>query len=151
MIFRRATPQDTAALRAMMTGSNGYERPEARAMIVAYAGGWTVPGGGHEVWVAEEGGAIRGFYALIPHGPRNQGDQELDLFFTANDAQGTGLGRRLFDHMAGQARALGASRVVISSNPEAAGFYRRMGATDIGVSPPGDGISWERPKLALVL
>jgi hypothetical protein len=41
--------------------------------------------------------------------------------------------------------------VVISSNPEAAGFYRRMGAVDIGVSPPGDGISWERPKLALSL
>jgi len=145
--IRRALPGDTDVLRALMADSNGYERPEARAMIVAFAAGWSVPEQGHEVWVAEEGRAIRGFYALIPHGA----DQELDLFFTANDAQGTGLGRRLFDHMADRARALGAAHVIISSNPEAAGFYRRMGAVDIGVSPPGEEITWERPKLKLSL
>jgi GNAT superfamily N-acetyltransferase len=131
----------------MMAGSNGYERPEARAMIVAFAAGWSVPEGTHEVWVAEAGDAVAGFHALIPHGP----DQELDLFFTSNEAQGTGLGRRLFAHMAQRARALGAARVVISSNPEAAGFYRRMGAVEVGISPAGDGISWERPKLELRL
>ncbi len=147
MIVRRALPADTAALRTLMATSNGYVRAEARAMIVAFAAGWSVPDADHEVWIAEEAGAVRGFYALIPH----ETDQELDLFFTANDAQGTGLGRRLFEHMAGQARAQGAARVVISSNPEAAGFYRRMGAIDIGVSPPGEGITWERPKLQLSL
>lgn len=147
MIIRPAIPADTPVLRAMMAGSNGYERPEARAMIVAFAGGWSVSQSGHEVWVAEAGDAVVGFYALIPHGP----DQELDLFFTGNEAQGTGLGRRLFAHMADRARALGAVLVVISSNPEAAGFYRRMGAVEVGVSPPGDGISWERPKFALDL
>lgn len=147
-MIRRATPGDTLALRALMTLSNGYERPAARAMIVAFAAGWSVPDTAHEVWLAEEGGlAAAGFYALIPKGV----DQELDLFFTDNAAQGTGLGRRLFDHMAERARALGAGRVVISSNPEAAGFYRRMGAVDIGVTAPGDGIAWERPKLALPL
>lgn len=146
-MIRRAVPADTPVLRAMMAGSNGYERPEARAMIVAFAGGWSVPEAGHEIWVAEEGAAIAGFYALIPHGA----DQELDLFFTGNETQGKGLGRRLFEPMAQRARALGAGRVVISSNPEAAGFYRRMGTVDIGVSPPGDGISWERPKFELGL
>ena len=146
-MIRRAVPQDTPTLRAMMTGSNGYERPAARAMIVAFAAGWSVPDSEHEVWLAEDGGAVAGFYALIPHGA----DQELDLFFTGNATQGTGLGRRLFGHMADRARALGAARVVISSNPEAAGFYRRMGAVEVGVSPPGDGISWERPKLELRL
>lgn len=131
-----------------MSDSNGYERQAARAMITAFAAGWSVPEGGHEVWLEEEAdGAIAGFFALIPHGQ----DLELDLFFTANGAQGTGVGRRLFAAMAGRARALGAGRVVISSNPEAAGFYRRMGAVDIGVTPPGDGIAWERPKLALAL
>lgn len=147
MIVRRAVPADTAALRALMATSNGYARPEARAMIVRYAETWSVPDGAHEVWLAEEGGAVVGFFALIPHGA----DQELDLFFTANDAQGSGLGRRLFEVMAERARALGAAWVVISSNPEAAGFYRRMGAVDVGVTPPGDGIAWERPKLKLRL
>lgn len=147
MRIRRAVPADTPVLRAMMAGSNGYARPAARAMIVAFAAGWSVPDSEHEVWLAEEGGVIVGFYALIPHGA----DQELDLFFTGNATQGTGLGRRLFDHMADRARALAARRVVISSNPEAAGFYRRMGAVEVGVSPPGDGISWERPKFELRL
>ena len=147
MTLRRASPADTAALRALMATSNGYERPAARAMIVAFAETWSVPAGSHEVWLAEERGAVVGFYALIPHGD----DLELDLFFTANEAQGTGVGRRLFEAMAARARALGASCVVISSNPEAAGFYRRMGAVDVGVTPPGDGIDWERPKLKLPL
>ena len=147
MIVRRASPADTAALRALMATSNGYDRPEARAMIVGFAESWSVPDGPHEVWLAEAGGAVVGFYTLLPHAA----DQELDLFFTANTAQGTGLGRRLFAHMAERARALGASSVVISSNPEAAGFYRRMGAVDVGVTPPGDGIAWERPKLKLSL
>jgi GNAT superfamily N-acetyltransferase len=145
--FRRAAPADTPVLRAMMATSNGYERPQPRAMIVAFAAGWSVPEGGHEIWLLEAGGEVAGFYALIPH----DADQELDLFFTANETQGTGLGRRLFEHMAERARALGAARVVISSNPEAAGFYRRMGAVDVGVTPPGDGIRWDRPKLTLVL
>jgi len=144
--LRRALPADTAALRALMATSNGYERPAARAMIVAFASGWSVPDGAHEVWVVEDGAAV-GFFALIPHGA----DQELDLFFTANAAQGTGVGRRLFQAMAGRARALGAACVVISSNPEAAGFYRRMGAVDVGVTPPGDGIGWARPTLKLGL
>ena len=147
MSLRRASPADTAALRALMATSNGYERPEARAMIVAFAGGWSVPDAAHEVWLVEADGAIVGFFALIPHGS----DQELDLFFTGNDAQGNGLGRRLFAHMTERARALGATCVVISSNPEAAGFYRHMGAVDVGVTPPGDGIGWERPKLKLRL
>ncbi len=147
MSFRRATPADTDLLRAMMATSNGYERPAARAMIVAFAGGWSVPDDAHEVWIADEGGEARGFYALIPHAD----GLELDLFFTADAAQGTGLGRRLFSHMADRARVLGIAKVMISSNPEAAGFYRRMGAVDVGVTPPGDGIDWERPKLMLTL
>ena len=147
MILRRASPADTAALRTLMATSNGYNRPAARAMIVAFAQTWSVPDGPHEVWLAEEAGVIAGFYALIPHGP----DRELDLFFTANNAQGTGLGRRLFEAMAARAKAQGVACVVISSNPEAAGFYRRMGAVDVGVTPPGDGIAWERPKLKLSL
>ena len=144
-MIRRAVPEDTPALRAMMASSNGYQRPAARAMIFGFAAGWSVPDADHEIWLAQTVHGVAGFYTLIPHGD----DQELDLFFTANDSQGTGLGRRLFDHMAERARALGAAKVVISSNPEATGFYRKMGAVEVGVSPPEAGISWDRPKFEL--
>lgn len=146
-MIRRARPEDRAALAALVLDSNGYEAPAARAMIAAFVPRWAFTEA-DEVWLDEEAGEMLGFHQLIPHGPETL---ELDLFFTANAAQGKGVGRRLFDHMAQRARALGATAVVISSNPKAAEFYRRMGAIDIGVSPPVDEITWERPKLRLDL
>lgn len=146
-MIRRAKPDDRAALVRLMEESNGYEAPAARAMIAEFTARWTFTEA-DEVWLAEETGKALGFHQLIPHGPDTL---ELDLFFTANAAQGKGVGRRLFEHMAERARALGATSVVISSNPKAADFYRRMGAVDIGVSPPVGAISWERPKLRLDL
>jgi GNAT superfamily N-acetyltransferase len=146
-MIRKATPDDRAALVALMLESNGYEVPAARAMIAAFIPRWTFTEG-DEVWLAEEAGDVMGFYQLIPHGPDTL---ELDLFFTANAAQGKGVGRRLFEPMAERARALGATSVVISSNPQAADFYRRMGAVDAGVSPPVGEITWERPKFRLGL
>jgi GNAT superfamily N-acetyltransferase len=146
-MIRRARPEDRAALAALMLDSNGYEAPAARAMIAAFMPRWAFTEA-DEVWLDEEAGEMLGFHQLIPHGPETL---ELDLFFTANAAQGKGVGRRLFDHMAQRARALGATAVVISSNPKAAEFYRRMGAIDIGVSPPVDEITWERPKFRLDL
>ncbi len=146
-MIRRARPDDRAALVALMLDSNGYEAPAARAMIAAFVLRWTFTGA-DEVWLDEDAGEVLGFHQLIPHGPDTL---ELDLFFTANAAQGRGVGRRLFDHMAQRARALDATEVVISSNPQAADFYRRMGAVDVGVSPPVDEITWERPKFRLDL
>jgi GNAT superfamily N-acetyltransferase len=146
-MIRRARPEDRAALVALMEASNGYEAPAAKAMIAAFIPRWTFAET-DEVWLDEEAGEVMGFHQLIPYdGPV----LELDLFFTANAAQGKGVGRRLFDHMAERARALGATAVVISSNPHAAEFYRRMGAVDVGVSPPVGEITWERPKLRLDL
>ena len=146
-MIRRARPDDRAALVALMMASNGYEAPAARAMIAAFTAGWTFAET-DEVWLDEEDGALMGFHQLIPH---DGAVWELDLFFTANAAQGKGVGRRLFEQMAQRARALGATAVVISSNPQSAEFYRRMGAVDVGVSPPVGEISWERPKLRLTL
>jgi GNAT superfamily N-acetyltransferase len=146
-MIRRARPEDRAALVALMLDSNGYEAPAAKAMIAEFVPRWTFTEA-DEVWLDEEDGTVMGFHQLIPHEP---GSLELDLFFTANAAQGRGVGRRLFDHMAGRARALGATSVVISSNPQAGDFYRRMGAVDIGVSPPDGAITWERPKFRLDL
>jgi GNAT superfamily N-acetyltransferase len=141
-MIRRARPEDRAALVALMEESNGYEAPAARAMIAEFVPRWRFTEA-DEVWLDEEDGEVLGFHQLIPH---SEGVLELDLFFTANAAQGRGVGRRLFDHMAERATALGAGSVVISSNPQAADFYRRMGSVDIGVSPPVGAITWERPK-----
>ncbi|MBC6980848.1 GNAT family N-acetyltransferase [Caulobacter sp. 17J80-11] len=144
-MIRPVRSEDVPALRRMMAGSNGYAEGPPRDMIVRYAATWAPEG---KTFVLEDEAGLAGFYELIGWGER---DCELEAFFTADDRQGRGVGRVLFDHMAGQARAAGAKAVLICSNPGAAEFYRRMGARDAGVKPPSDAITWERPKLVLTL
>jgi GNAT superfamily N-acetyltransferase len=146
LTLRRANPADTGALRAMMRESNGYPTPEGRTMIGRFADGWAVPEADHEIWLLETvGGPPQGFYQLIGEG------LELDLFFTDNAAQGRGVGGRLYSHMKQRAQQLGVAQVSISSNPAAADFYRRQGAVETGVTPPGKGIAWTRPRFIVPL
>jgi GNAT superfamily N-acetyltransferase len=142
-LIRRAAEADLPVLRAMMAGSNGYERPEELAMIQTFARDWWFAAD-DEVWMLEDGS---GFYALI-HGADGW---ELDLFFTANDRQRQGVGKRLFEHMRDRARALSAACVLIKSNPRAADFYRRMGAADAGFDAPSAEIPWLRPKFTVAI
>jgi GNAT superfamily N-acetyltransferase len=94
--------------------------------------------------VAEQDGAVLGFYSLI-----TQGEPELDLMFVADAAQGTGLGERLFRDMAAEAAARGIDAVKIVSNPPALGFYERMGAVQVGTKQPLGRVTWTQPILYL--
>jgi GNAT superfamily N-acetyltransferase len=145
VIFRPATQADTEALRAVMAGSNGYAEPAARAMILAYAATWTPD---EDVWVVQDARGLCGFHHLVAMDAQTL---DLDLFFTADDRQGEGIGRRLFTHMIERARERGARKIVIVSNPQAANFYRKMGAVDDGIAPAGTFVGWERPRLLLHL
>jgi GNAT superfamily N-acetyltransferase len=140
--FRRAARSDAPALTALMHASSAYAGEYAR-ILQGYA---VTPAQLRRdlVYVAEAGGSPAGFYGLT------LGDEpELDLMFVADGMQGTGLGRRLFEHMRAQAAARGIASVRIVSHPPAAGFYRRMGAVDIGTAPASGKATWERPVLSL--
>ena len=63
----------------------------------------------------------------------------------------TGAGRILFDWATETARAQGAQRMTIEADPDAAPFYRRMGARDIGTAPSGSIPGRELPLLELAL
>ena len=82
----------------------------------------------NHVYVAEEDGEIRGFYALCLTGPK----AELEHMWVKPDCIGTGVGKELFLDAMERAAALDVSDVEITSDPNAAGFYRRMGAEQIG-------------------
>jgi len=99
-----------------------------------------------QVFLAEAGGDILGFYSLIV-----EGEPELDLMFVADAAQGAGLGKILFDHMRETARTHAATSVLIVSHPPSVGFYERMGAVRDGVKPPFGRVTWERPILRLAM
>jgi GNAT superfamily N-acetyltransferase len=65
----------------------------------------------------------------------NPDDLELQLLFIDPAAMGLGVGRALFEAARARLVAAGARRLLILSDPNATGFYQRMGATLIGDAP----------------
>jgi GNAT superfamily N-acetyltransferase len=83
---------------------------------------------GNEVFVAESEGNLLGFYALIIRKEK----AELDHMWVAPAHIGTGVGKELFLHAMQRAAGENISEVEILSDPNAEGFYRKMGAHRIG-------------------
>lgn len=77
------------------------------------------------VYVAEERGVPIGWAALIPRGEVGW----LEDLWVEPAWIGRGVGRQLFEHVADRARELGARRLEWEAEPNAKGFYERMGAT----------------------
>jgi GNAT superfamily N-acetyltransferase len=100
----------------------------------------------NHVYVAEENGQIQGFYALIVTGNK----AELDHMWVTPACIGTGIGKALFLDAMERAAALKVNAVEISADPNAAGFYRRMGATDVGETDASfDGVTRKLPRLKI--
>jgi N-acetylglutamate synthase-like GNAT family acetyltransferase len=78
----------------------------------------------NQVYVAEGEGELLGFYALIIRKDK----AELDHLWVAPAHIGTGIGKELFLHAMQNAARRNVSAVEILSDPNAEGFYRKMGA-----------------------
>jgi GNAT superfamily N-acetyltransferase len=128
----RAKPEDAEALTQIAHAAKchwGYPeswieswcniltmRPEFIAANVAYC-------------AMEEGRAV-GFYLLT----RETGGIHLDHLWILPAAMQRGIGRSLFEHAVAQARDLGFRTIKIEADPNAEGFYHRMGARRAGVN-----------------
>ncbi len=85
----------------------------------------------HAVHCAVRRGEIVGFYALS-----NDGSEfEVDHMWVDPRHIGTGIGSALFRHATDTARAKGGDLLRIVSDPNAEGFYRKMGARPAGRLP----------------
>jgi len=82
----------------------------------------------NQVFVVESEGEIRGFYALSLNGEK----AELEHMWVKPQYIGTGVGKELFLDAMDRAAAMSVREVEILADPNAAGFYERMGATRIG-------------------
>ena len=82
----------------------------------------------NDVYVANWEGEIVGFYALMGKGMK----VTLDHLWLSPAQIGSGIGRSLFNHAVRMARQLGAVELEIEADPNAVGFYERMGATRVG-------------------
>jgi GNAT superfamily N-acetyltransferase len=137
-IIRRANLHEAPVLHAL-TGRSvlhwGYEpefldwEPEAIAVTEDFIRNATVH-------VLEEEGQITGYYALTGMLP----ELELDKLFVEPAWIGTGRGKHLWHHAVQTAREMGATALTLHADPNAAPFYRAMGATwllEVETSRPG--------------
>ncbi len=83
------------------------------------------------VQVAEDDGGIIGVVQVDIDGDV----AELEKLFVEPNRMHSGAGRQLMNCAIATARAGGANRLMIDADPGAAGFYRRMGARDVGTTP----------------
>ncbi|MDZ4869600.1 MAG: GNAT family N-acetyltransferase [Alphaproteobacteria bacterium] len=97
--------------------------------------------------VAERDGAIVGMAQISAEG----GTGYLDKLFIEPGQLRAGAGRTLFAWARTAAAKLGATRLVIEADPDAAPFYRRMGARDDGTAPSGSIPGRVLPRLVLPL
>lgn len=139
--IRRATETDAEGLTALVQESRAY-----RGQYATVIAGYQVTAAyieRHRVFAAVgTAGRLVGFYSLVLE------PAELDLAFVSDEAQGTGVGRLLMEHMLDEAQRAGLTGVRVVSNPPAERFYLRMGAERVGVvAPTPPKVTWERPEL----
>ena len=132
MTIIRAKPEDADALTAIAHAAKrhwGYPgrwleswrdiltmRPEFIAANIAYT--------------AIENGRAVGFYVLTTE----EDGLHLDHLWIMPAAMRRGIGRSLFKHAVEQAGNSGFRLIKIEADPNAEGFYQRMGATRVGMN-----------------
>ena len=97
--------------------------------------------------VAVEGNEVTGVVQVVVDGEK----ADLARLFIAPSALRAGVGRKLFDWAVSTARERGARWMWIEADPDAAEFYRRMGAVDDGIAPSGSIPGRFLPRLKLRL
>ena len=91
-------------------------RPEFIAGNISYCG--------------SEDDRLVGFYVLTSEAD----GLHLDHLWIVPEAMGRGIGRALFEHAVVQAKNLGVASIRIEADPNAEGFYERMGARRTGTA-----------------
>ncbi|MEH2502191.1 MULTISPECIES: GNAT family N-acetyltransferase [unclassified Bradyrhizobium] len=100
-----------------------------------------------QVQVAELDGRLVGLAEVKCSGDTAQ----LEKLFIEPTMLRTGTGRKLLDWAKTIARAAGATALIIEADPDAAEFYRCMGAIDDGLVPSGSIPGRLIPRLNLAL
>jgi GNAT superfamily N-acetyltransferase len=131
--IRRARADEADALTALATRAKAHWGYDADFMDRVSDAMTLSPAdlGAHEVFVLlDPSGAIVGFHRVVPGDPA-----ELEDMWVEPGAMRNGHGRRLFEHATAVARSLGAAALELDADPNATGFYERMGMERVGETP----------------
>lgn len=127
-MIRAARPDEGERLREIAKAAKGYWGYDADLLE-----GWisqedfTPASPEREFYVAEENGRAIAFSSLIPRGETCW----LEDLWVEPESIGSGVGTQLFRHAVERARELGASMLEWEADPNAVGFYERMGGRRI--------------------
>lgn len=143
MRIRLARPGEGPTLSALCKRAKAHWGYDARFMAQSDAS-LTVKeaeiAAGRVAVAVDAGDRPLGVAHVDPHdGSLAPGEVDLGLLFVDPTAMGTGLGRALLDWSAAESRRLGARRLAILADPNAAPFYERCGARFVE-SRPSDAI-----------
>lgn len=149
--IRPARPGEEPALSALCLRSKAHWGYDA-AFLAACRGALAVDPGlvaAGRVEVAEAGGRVLGVVAMGRG--EDGGSEEVELLFVDPPAIGSGVGRALLVQSLARAAARGARRALVLSDPQARGFYERMGARFVCMAPSNVLPGRRLPRLEFVL
>ena len=135
LTYRLARSDEASALSELCMTSKAYWGYDA-AFMEACRAELTITAADFEsaqIQVADDAGKLAGMAQLQIEGAT----AELDKLYVHPVFIGAGIGRALFEWAVRQACAANATTMHIDADPDAAAFYRRMGAIDDGASPSG--------------
>ena len=124
--FRRPSPETAEELTALTLASKAHWGYDQDFMDRARPSLTVTPEylAANDCWVAEIDGVTVGWFSLVPI----PDGLLLDNFFLLPSRIGSGVGRLMWTEALRRAQAAGARRVTLEADPNAAGFYERMGA-----------------------
>jgi GNAT superfamily N-acetyltransferase len=128
----RAKPEDATTLTAIALSAKRSWRYSERWLEI-WQESLTVRAEfivAHETYAAVVTGRIVGFYALRCEGSRCH----LEHLWVLPVAMKQGVGRALFTHAVEHTKVLGSRALEIESDPNAEGFYQRLGARRVGIN-----------------
>jgi ribosomal protein S18 acetylase RimI-like enzyme len=147
MEILRAKPEDASALTAIALSAKRHWRyPEH--WIESWLPLLTILPDyirTHETFVGQVEQRNIGFYALAKEEDRIS----LEHLWVLPEAMGKGIGRALFTHALGRASEMGFSEIDIESDPNAEGFYLRLGAQRTGTKVQH--VAGQRRELPLLI
>jgi GNAT superfamily N-acetyltransferase len=130
VIIRRATPDQAKTLTEIaFTAKSHWGYPDA--WIQLWSPSLTITPDfieAHETYVAWMDEQPVGFYAIS----RDEEKASVEHLWISPVYIGKGIGAALFKHMLARCKELGARVLNIESDPNAQGFYERMGAKKVG-------------------
>jgi ribosomal protein S18 acetylase RimI-like enzyme len=128
--IRRAKPEEADILSQIAIAAKGhwnYPKPWMQLWIpqLTFAPAYFEE---HEGWAAELEGEVIAFYTL----EERNGNAWLENIWVLPRYIGQGVGKELFMHGLARARELGYKTLRLEAEPNAIGFYEKMGMRKIG-------------------